>query len=116
MKIGAYEFPFEFSDANRAYFTGMARIKAAKARRKSPSAMNAFLKDAGDAQALALVAGKDPSWNATLRRPALHHARCRPRDERIGHSVARQRQLRIFPGTSPETGKRSSKNWRRIPR
>src|SRR5258705_3712683 len=64
IRIGAYEFPVEFNDANRAYFTGMAKIKAAKGETEVANAMNAFLKDAGDAQALALVASKDPSWNA----------------------------------------------------
>ena len=29
-RVGAYDFPAQFTDANRAYFTGMAKIQAAK--------------------------------------------------------------------------------------
>jgi len=70
MKIGAYEFPFE-SATPIARTSPHGQDQAAKGETEVASAMNAFLKDAGDAQALALVAGKDPSWNATCARPAL---------------------------------------------
>jgi acetylornithine deacetylase/succinyl-diaminopimelate desuccinylase-like protein len=104
LKIGAYEFPIEFNDVNRAYFAGMAKIKAAKGEADVANAMNAFLKNAGDAQALALVAGKDPSWNATLR------TTCVATMLDAGHATnalpQRARAIvncRIFPGTSPQT-------------
>jgi hypothetical protein len=45
----------------------MAKLKAAKGETETAAAMNAFLRDPADAQAIALVSGKDPSWNATLR-------------------------------------------------
>ena len=48
-RIGAYEFPAQFNDINRAYFTGMAKIKAAKGETEVAAAMNAFLLDAADA-------------------------------------------------------------------
>src|SRR5882724_5879472 len=67
MRIGAYEFPAQFTDGNRAYFTGMAKILAAKGDTETADAMKAFLKNPDESQALAKVSAKDPSWNATLR-------------------------------------------------
>ena len=66
-RIAAFEFPPQFSDGNRAYFGGMAKIQAAKGETAIAAAMNALLHDSGDTQAIALVAAKDPSWNAMLR-------------------------------------------------
>lgn len=103
LKISAYEFPVEFNDANRAYFTGMAKIKAAKGETEVANAMNAFLRDPGDAQALAIVADKDPSWNATLRTTCVatmldagHATNALPQRARANVNC------RIFPGTSPD--------------
>jgi acetylornithine deacetylase/succinyl-diaminopimelate desuccinylase-like protein len=104
LKVGAYEFPVEFNDANRAYFAGIAKIKAAKGETNVANAMNAFLKDAGDAQALALVASEDPSWNATLRTTCVatmldagHATNALPQRARATVNC------RIFPGTSTDT-------------
>ena len=104
LKVSSYEFPVEFNDANRAYFTGMAKIKAAKGETDVANAMSAFLRDPGDAQALALVASKDPSWNATLRMTCVatmldagHATNALPQRARANVNC------RIFPGTSPET-------------
>jgi acetylornithine deacetylase/succinyl-diaminopimelate desuccinylase-like protein len=66
-RIEAYEFPPQFTDGSRAYFTGMAKIQAAKGQPEVAAAMNAFIKDPNDSRSIALVASKDPSWNATLR-------------------------------------------------
>jgi acetylornithine deacetylase/succinyl-diaminopimelate desuccinylase-like protein len=103
-RIGAYEFPVEFNDANRAYFTGMAKLKAAKGETDIANAMNAFLRDPGDEQAIALVTNKDPSWNATLRTTCVatmldagHATNALPQRARANVNC------RIFPGTSPET-------------
>jgi len=103
-RIGAYEFPVQFNDANRAYFTGMAKIKAAKGETEVASAMGAFLHDPGDAQALALVASKDPSWNATLRTTCVatmldagHATNALPQRARANINC------RIFPGVSAAT-------------
>src|SRR5271163_869716 len=66
-RIEAYEFPAQFTDASKAYFSGMAQIQAAKGNNAIADAMNALVKDPNDRQAIALVSSKDPSWNATLR-------------------------------------------------
>ena len=66
-RIESYEFPAQFTDSNRAYFTGMARIEAAKGETGIANAMKALVRDPNDAAAIALVSSKDPTWNATLR-------------------------------------------------
>ena len=103
MRISAYEFPAQFTDANRAYFTGMAKILAAKGDTETANAMNAFLKNPNDAQALALVSAKDPSWNATLRTTCVatmldagHATNALPQRARANVNC------RIFPGVTPE--------------
>jgi acetylornithine deacetylase/succinyl-diaminopimelate desuccinylase-like protein len=103
-RISAYEFPAQFTDGNRAYFAGMAKIQAAKGDTDVANAMNAFLKNPGDTQALALVSGKDPSWNATLRTTCVatmldagHATNALPQRARANINC------RIFPGVSTET-------------
>ena len=103
-RIGACEFPAQFNDANRAYFAGMAKMKAAKGETDVATAMNAFLKDPGAEQAIALVASKDPSWNATLRTTCVatmldagHATNALPQRARANINC------RIFPGVSTET-------------
>ena len=102
-RIGAYEFPVQFNDANRAYFAGMAKIQAAKGETAIAQAMNAFLRNPADAAAVALVTGKDPSWNATLR------STCVATMLEAGHATnalpQRARAIincRIYPGVSAE--------------
>src|SRR4029077_2328387 len=104
MRIGAYEFPAQFTDGNRAYFSGMAKILAAKGEMETANAMNAFLKDPNDQQALALVSAKDPSWNGTLRTTCVatmleagHATNALPQRARANIDC------RIFPGVSTET-------------
>ncbi len=103
-RIGAYEFPAQFTDANRAYFTGMAKILTAKGDTATANSMTAFLKNPADAQALALVSAKDPSWNATLRTTCVatmleagHATNALPQRARANINC------RIFPGVSTET-------------
>jgi acetylornithine deacetylase/succinyl-diaminopimelate desuccinylase-like protein len=103
-RIGAYEFPVQFNDANRAYFAGIAKIKAAKGENDVANAMNAFQRDPNDAQAIALVAAKDPSWNATLRTTCVatmldagHATNALP--QRAQANI----NCRLFPGISVET-------------
>ena len=103
-RISAYEFPAQFTDGNRAYFTGMAKILAAKGETQVADAMNAFLKNPNDAQALALVSAKDPSWNATLRTTCVatmldagHATNALPQRARANINC------RIFPGVTTET-------------
>ena len=103
-RIGAYDFPVQFNDANRAYFAGMAKIQAAKGESAVAGAMNAFLRDPSDGPSIALVATQDPSWNATLR------TTCVATMLNAGHATNALPQraqaninCRIFPGVSAET-------------
>jgi len=103
-KVEAYEFAPQFTDGNRAYFTGMARIQAAKGEKDIADAMNAFVKDPTDTKSIALVSAKDPSWNATLRTTCVatmleagHATNALPQRARANINC------RIFPGVSPET-------------
>jgi acetylornithine deacetylase/succinyl-diaminopimelate desuccinylase-like protein len=102
-RISSYDFPVQFNDANRAYFTGMAKIQAGKGNTDVANAMNAFLGNPNDAQALAIVANKDPSWNATLRTTCVatmldagHATNALPQRARANVNC------RIFPGESVE--------------
>ena len=103
-RISAYEFPAQFTDGNRAYFTGMAKILAAKGDTGAADAMNAFLTNPNDTRALALVSAKDPSWNATLRTTCVatmldagHATNALPQRARANINC------RIFPGVSTDT-------------
>ncbi len=104
LKVQAYDFPAQFTDSNRAYFSGMAKIQAAKGNQEVADAMKALVKDPGDAKAIALVSSKDPSWNATLRTTCVatmldggHATNALP--QRAGAIV----NCRIFPGVSVES-------------
>ena len=103
-RIEAYEFPAQFTDASRAYFRGMAKIQATKNNAEVAAAMNAMVKDSGDANAIALVSSKDPSWNATLRTTCVatmleggHATNALPQRARANVNC------RIFPGVSSES-------------
>src|SRR5271170_4226686 len=65
LRIEGYVFPAQFTDASRAYFTGMAKIQAAKGNKDVADAMRALVANPNDDAAIALVSSKDPSWNAT---------------------------------------------------
>ncbi|HEY2809678.1 MAG TPA: M20/M25/M40 family metallo-hydrolase [Steroidobacteraceae bacterium] len=103
-RIQAYDFPAQFTDGNRAYFQGMAKLQQAKGETETAAAMNGFLKDPNDAKSLALVSAKDPSWNATLRTTCVatmleagHATNALPQRARANINC------RIFPGVSAET-------------
>jgi acetylornithine deacetylase/succinyl-diaminopimelate desuccinylase-like protein len=103
-RVSGYEFPVQFTDANRAYFAGMAKIRAAKGEPEVANAMNAFLKNPDDAPAIALVAATDPSWNATLRTTCVatmldagHATNALPQRARANINC------RIFPGFSADS-------------
>jgi acetylornithine deacetylase/succinyl-diaminopimelate desuccinylase-like protein len=103
-KIEAYEFPAQFTDANRAYFTGIAKIQAAKGNHDVADAMNALVKNPNDTQSIALVSEKDPSWNATMRTTCVatmleggHATNALPQRARANVNC------RIFPGVTPES-------------
>src|SRR5258707_14547188 len=103
-RVGAFDYPAQYTDGSRAYFTGMAKIQAAKGETEIANAMNAFLRDPADERALALVSSKDPSWNATLRTTCVatmldagHATNALPQRARANVNC------RIFPGVSVET-------------
>ena len=103
-RIEGYEFPAQFTDASRAYFTGMARIQAQKGDPRVAEAMRALVENPNDTDAIALVSSKDPSWNATLRTTCVatmldggHATNALP--QRAGANI----NCRIFPGVATET-------------
>jgi acetylornithine deacetylase/succinyl-diaminopimelate desuccinylase-like protein len=103
LRIEAYDFPAQFTDGSRAYFTGMAKIQAAKGNTQVADAMRALVEHPNDAQAIALVSAKDPSWNATLRTTCVatmldagHATNALPQRARANINC------RIFPGVSQE--------------
>jgi acetylornithine deacetylase/succinyl-diaminopimelate desuccinylase-like protein len=103
-RIEAYEFPAQFTDGNRAYFKGMARIEAAKGEADVARAMTALVDNPNDESAIALVSSKDPSWNATLRTTCVatmldagHATNALPQRARANINC------RIFPGVEAES-------------
>jgi acetylornithine deacetylase/succinyl-diaminopimelate desuccinylase-like protein len=103
-RIEAYEFPPQFTDASRAYFSGMAKIQAAKGNADTAAAMNALVGNPDDAAAIAAVAEKDPSWNATMRTTCVatmmdagHATNALPQRARANINC------RIFPGVTGES-------------
>ncbi|HUO78615.1 MAG TPA: M20/M25/M40 family metallo-hydrolase [Steroidobacteraceae bacterium] len=107
-RIAGYQFPAQFNDGNRAYFTGMAKIQAARGEAEVAAAMNALVKDPGNAAAIALVSARDPSWNATLRTTCVatmldagHATNALPQRARANVNC------RIFPGVEPEAVRRT---------
>ena len=102
-RISSYEFPAQFTDGNRAYFTGMAKIEAGKGDAETAAAMKALVANPQDAQAIALVSAKDPTWNATLRTTCVatmldagHATNALPQRARANINC------RIFPGVTTE--------------
>ena len=102
-KIEAYTFPAQFTDANRAYFAGMAKIQAARGETATAEAMQALVRDPADARAIALVSAQDPGWNATLRTTCVatmldagHATNALPQRARANINC------RIFPGVTQE--------------
>jgi acetylornithine deacetylase/succinyl-diaminopimelate desuccinylase-like protein len=102
-RIAAYDFPVQFNDANRAYFAGMAKIQAARGEAEVANAMKAFLREPNDSRAIALVAARDPGWNATLRTTCVatmldagHATNALPQRARANVNC------RIFPGVPVE--------------
>jgi acetylornithine deacetylase/succinyl-diaminopimelate desuccinylase-like protein len=103
LRIQSYEFPAQFTDANRAYFSGMATIQAARGNSEVAAAMRALVQDPHDESAIGLVSAKDPSWNATLRTTCVatmldagHATNALPQRARANINC------RIFPGVAAE--------------
>lgn len=103
IRIQGYEFPARFTDGNRAYFSALAPIQASKGNADVADAMRSLVKNPNDAQAIALVSSKDPSWNATLRTTCVatmldagHATNALPQRARANINC------RIFPGEPAE--------------
>src|SRR5882724_7416498 len=82
----------------------LKKIEASRGNADVAAAMNALVKDPNDAKSIALVSGKDPSWNATMR------TTCVATMLDAGHATnalpQRARAIvncRIFPGIAAET-------------
>ena len=95
-KISAYEFPVQFNDANRAFFTGMAPLVGGE----KGAAMTALVANPADAKANAILSA-DPSYHAMLR------TACVATMLNAGHATNALTQrataninCRIFPGVS----------------
>jgi len=98
-KLSAQEFPVEFNDTTRAYFTRMAAIKGGE----TGAAMLALVKDPTDAKANAIVSA-DKKWHSMLRTTCVatmitggHATNALP--QRVTTNI----NCRILPGTSVES-------------
>jgi acetylornithine deacetylase/succinyl-diaminopimelate desuccinylase-like protein len=98
LKIAAYDFPVEFTDASRGYFERMSPI----APPPMGAAMAALARGPGDDAAAAVVAA-DPGYNGMLRTTCVattlaagHATNALPQRARANVNC------RIFPGTTVE--------------
>jgi acetylornithine deacetylase/succinyl-diaminopimelate desuccinylase-like protein len=103
-RLSDYEFPAQFTDANRAYFAAMSKLQAAKGESAVAAAMASLARDPDDAAAIALVSSKDPGWNGMLRTTCVatmldggHATNALPQRARANVNC------RIFPGVSADT-------------
>lgn len=98
VRLGRYEFPVQFSDTTRAYFTETARLVGGEAG----AAMTRLLANPGDAEANTIVS-RDPAWHSMLRTTCVAtlldggHAN-NALAQRAGANV----NCRMFPGDSVE--------------
>ncbi len=97
-RVSRYEFPVQLDDANRAYFTGMAKIVGGEAG----GAMAAVVANPNDAASVAVL-DQDRNWHAMLR------TTCVATMLSAGHATNALPQrataninCRIFPGVSRE--------------
>lgn len=98
-KLSTLEFPVEFNDTTRAYFTRMAAIKGGE----TGAAMLALIKDPTDAKANVIVSA-DKKWHSMLRTTCVatminggHATNALP--QRVTTNI----NCRILPGTSVES-------------
>jgi len=99
LKIGAYDFPIESTDASREYFARMAPLTGGA----MGAAMTEFSRAPHGGKAAAVLAG-DPRYNAMMRTTCVatlisggHATNALP--QRVTANV----NCRIFPGTTIET-------------
>jgi acetylornithine deacetylase/succinyl-diaminopimelate desuccinylase-like protein len=98
LKINAYDFPVQTTDASREYFARMAPLTPGA----MGQAMAAFARDPGDAKAASVLA-TDPKYNAAMRTTCVAtlinggHA-----TNALPQHVTANVNCRIFPGTSAQ--------------
>ena len=99
LKIGAYDFPTQSTDASREYFAKLAPLTGGE----MGAAMTAFSRNDKDTKAAAVLAG-DPRFNAAMRTTCVttlinggHATNALP--QRVTANV----NCRIFPGSTIET-------------
>jgi acetylornithine deacetylase/succinyl-diaminopimelate desuccinylase-like protein len=97
-RVSRYEFPVQLNDANRGYFTGMAKIVGGE----NGAAMLAVVKNPEDRAAVAML-DKNVNWHAMLRTTCVatmlsagHATNALPQRARANINC------RIFPGVSRE--------------
>jgi len=97
-RVSRHEFPVQLNDANRAYFTAMAKIVGGE----TGAAMRAVVADPTDKASLAVL-DKDANWHAMLRTTCVatmlaagHATNALPQRAQANLSC------RIFPGVSRE--------------
>jgi acetylornithine deacetylase/succinyl-diaminopimelate desuccinylase-like protein len=95
-RVSRYEFPVQLDDANRGYFTGMAKVVGGE----NGAAMLAVVKNPEDRAAVAVL-DKDVNWHAMLRTTCVatmlsagHATNALPQRARANINC------RIFPGVS----------------
>jgi acetylornithine deacetylase/succinyl-diaminopimelate desuccinylase-like protein len=98
VRLSGYEFPVQFNDTTRTYFSRMSGIVGGE----SGAAMRALVSDAADAKAAAIVS-QDPRLNAMLRTTCVatlmdagHATNALPQRARANVNC------RIFPGIGVE--------------
>jgi acetylornithine deacetylase/succinyl-diaminopimelate desuccinylase-like protein len=96
--VSHYEFPVQLDDANRAYFTGMAKVYGGA----QGAAMTAVVADPGNAAAVAVL-DQNMNWHAMLRTTcvatmlAAGHA-----TNALPQRATANINCRIFPGVARE--------------
>jgi acetylornithine deacetylase/succinyl-diaminopimelate desuccinylase-like protein len=98
VKVNTHEFPVEFNDTTRAFFTTMSKVAPAPFGK----AMTDLLANPGDADANAIVS-RDPLFHSTLRTSCVStlveagHA-----NNALPQRATANINCRMFPGTDPE--------------
>ena len=97
-RLSAKEFPVQFTDASRAYFTTMATMVGGEVA----AAMRALLANPNDAAANAIIS-RDPNWHSMLRTTCVAtrldagHA-----NNALAQRASANINCRMFPGDSLE--------------
>jgi acetylornithine deacetylase/succinyl-diaminopimelate desuccinylase-like protein len=103
-KVQGYEFPIQLTDGSKGYLNAMTKIQLEAGHKEIADAMQAVVKNPGDAKAVATVSNADASWAAML------HTTCVATMLDAGHATNALPQraranvnCRIFPGVTQET-------------